>query len=173
MASQKLRFKLYLQRGLPCACARSARKGSDGHRFCWVWGIPCNPCWAIMAYLGDRVRHNSPHVRCKKNIFFFFQTSDLSKEQMQSNKFLNEYSSAYTILQQRAPQNHRTGFVICRTVQAQTENTENDGGYAGGKKQTNTISQGPCVATLCSSHSFWDHTISPFLLANFEEHIYA
>lgn len=71
MTSQRLRFKLYLQRGLPCVCARSARKGSDGHRFCWVWGIPCKPRWAIMAYLGDRVRHNSPHVRCKKNIFFF------------------------------------------------------------------------------------------------------
>lgn len=100
-------------------------------------------------------------MRCKKNIFYFFFTSDLSKEQMQSNKFSNECSSTYAILQQRVPQNHRTGFVIGRTVQAQTGNPENDWGYAGGKKQTHTISQGPCVATPRGSlgcHSFQDHT---------------
>jgi len=55
---------------------------------------------------------------------------------MQSDKFLNEYLSAHTTLQQRTPQNHRTGFAICRIVQAQTGKTENDWSYAGGKKQT-------------------------------------
>lgn len=120
-----------------------------------------NHC-ATTVSLGDRVRHNSSRdVRCKKNPFSFFFTSNLSKEHMQSNTFLNEHSSAYTKLQQRAPQNHRTGFIIGRTVQAQTRKTENDWAYAGGKKQTNTIPQGPCVATLRGSlvcHSFQDHT---------------
>lgn len=79
---------------------------------------------------------------------------------MQSNMLLNEYWPAYTKLQQRAPQNHRTGFIIGRIVQAQTQKTENPWTYAGGKKQTHTISRGPCVATLFSSlvcHSFQDH----------------
>lgn len=120
-----------------------------------------NHC-ATTVSLGDRVRDKSSRdVRCKKNPFWFFFTSNLSKEQMQSNTFLNELSSAYTKLQQRAPQNHRTGFIIGRIVQAQTRKTENDWAYAGGKKQTNTIPQGPCVATLCGSlvcHSFQDHT---------------
>lgn len=105
-----------------------------------------------------------------------FFSSDLYKEQMHSNKFLNEYLSAYTIPRQRAPQNHRTGFVICRIVQAQTGSTENDWGYAGGKKQTNTISKGhvllhyvvPCSAI----HSRIILKDFPFLLASLEDFIY-
>lgn len=74
--------------------------------------------------------------------------------------FFYEYWPAHTKLQQRAPQNHRTGFIIGRIVQALTQ-TENYWTYAGGKKQTHTILQGPCVATLCDSlvcHSFQGHT---------------
>lgn len=54
---------------------------------------------------------------------------------MQSNMLLNEYWPAYTKLQQRAPQNHRTGFIIGRIVQAQTRKTENPWTYAGGKNK--------------------------------------
>lgn len=125
----------------------------------------------LWCLLGEVVRHNSSHVRCK-NVFF---SSDLYKEQMHSNKFLNESLSAYTIPRQRAPQNHRTGFVICRIVQAQTGSTENDWGYAGGKKQTNTISKGhvllhyvvPCSAI----HSRIILKHFPFLLPNLEDFV--